>query len=329
MMQAITYQLDTDRFEFKAVERPQLETPFDVMVEVQAVGLNPVDAKVNHWYGMVEKGTKDFIGGLDVSGVIVAKGSQVNQWNIGDKVLYHGNMRRRQGGFADLAVHDSRTLTCHPNISTVEAAASPCAGWTAYQAVEDKLTVSKRNSVLIYGATGGVGSYALQLCKYYQVNTIIAVCSENNFDYARSLGATHCCDYRDNQLVNKINAIVGEAGIDSALDCIGGSAQELISSLLGFNGQLVELVSTFDSSKHQNAFDRALSFHQVSLGSGHVYGQTGYSSITHAGKTLNQLLEKEIIQSPQISTIKLKDIPEVLYELRQGHSRGKFVAQLN
>lgn len=268
------------------------------------------------------------VGGLDVSGVIVAKGSLVSDWNIGDRVLYHGNMRRCQGGFAAFSVHDSRTLTKHPDRSDIEAAASPCAGWTAYRALNDKLHLAGKKSIVIFGASGGVGSYALQLSRHFQVDTIIAVCSEHNFDYATSLGATHCLDYRNQQLLTKVNSIVENQGIECALDCIGGPAQALTSSMLGFDEQLVELVSTIDSAQHQNAFDRGLTLHQLSLGAGHVNGEMGMKSIIQAGIAMNNLLEQNIIVSPKTKTITLNDIPEVLNQIRQGHSRGKYVAKL-
>ena len=327
-MKAVIYRPELDRFAVKTISEPKLETPFDVIVEVHAVGLNPVDAKINHWFGITEAGNRDMVGGLDVSGVIIAKGSMVSDWNIGDHVLYHGNMRRRQGGFAAFSVHDSRTLTRHPDISVIEAAASPCAGWTAYRALNDKLHLAGKSSIVIYGASGGVGSYALQLSRYFQLETIIAVCSEHNFDYATSLGATHCLDYRDQQLLTKVNTIVENHGIECALDCIGGPAQALTSSMLSFDGQLVELVSTIDSTQHQNTFDRGLTLHQLSLGAGHVNGEMGMKSITQAGIAMNTLLEQNIIASPQTTTVTLSDIPDILNQIRQGHSRGKYVAKL-
>lgn len=278
---------------------------------------------------MILPGSRPFVGGLDVAGVIVAKGANVHDWHIGDKVLYHGNMYRRQGGFASLAVHDSRTLTKHPHLSAIEAAASPCAGWTAYRAVKDKLHIENKESILVYGASGGVGSYALQLSRYFKVKTIIAVCSENNFEYAKSLGATHCFDYRDQELVKKISSLVPSNGIDCVLDCIGGDAQTLTSSLLGFDGELVELVSTIDSTQHFNTFDRGLTFHQLSLGAGHNYGQKGFDSIISAGDKMNNLLEKNSISTPNIFSIRFEEIPETLYQIRLGHSRGKYVAVMD
>ncbi len=325
-MEAVIYQPHNKGFELSKISEPKLETPFDVMVEVSCVGLNPVDAKMPFWFDMVQPGTREMVGGLDVSGIIIAKGSQVSDWNLGDRVLYHGNMRRRQGGFAPKAIHDARTLTKHPTISSVEAAASPCAGWTAFRALHDKFHWCGQRSIVIYGASGGVGSYALQLSRHFQYETIIAICSEANFDYVRSLGATHYIDYRNPSILDEVMLITQKQGVDCALDCIGGIAQSLTSSMLSYDGQLVELVSTIDSSKHNKAFDRGLSLSQLSLGSGHVYGKKGQQSIVQAGIRMNALLENKEILTPDTRVISLSDVPEILEQMKQGHSRGKYVA---
>lgn len=328
-MKAIIYQPDNDIFCACDMATPQLESPYDVLIEVDAVGLNPVDAKVNYWFGIVADGTREFVGGLDVSGTIVAKGKEVYQWQLGDRVLYHGNMRRRQGGFAQLAIQDSRTLTPHPEVNACEAAASPCAGWTAYRAINDKLHMaSHKQSVAIYGASGGVGSYAVQLCRYFNVPQVIAICSERNFDYVRSLGATHCFDYRDEKLLEKLAMAVGSDGVDCALDCFGQKGQRVLSASLGFDGQLVELVNTIDSAQHERAFERGLTLHQLSLGSGHVYGNRGFRSIVNAGMTMNLLMEQQKIQAPKLTVIELADIPDALTEIRLGHTCGKYVAAI-
>ena len=80
---------------------------------------------------MVPDTDDTFVGGLGVSGEIVAMGSAVSSWRVGERVLYHGNMRRPFGGFAEYAIYDSRTLTAHPDVSDTLAASTPCAGWTA------------------------------------------------------------------------------------------------------------------------------------------------------------------------------------------------------
>lgn len=103
-----------------------------------------------------------------------------------------------------------------------------------------------------------------------------------------------------------------KSGGECALDCMGGLAQALTFSMLGFNGQLVELLSTINSAQHQNAFDRGLTLHQLSLGAGHVNGEKGMKSITQAGIAMNNLLYQSIIASVQTNIIALSDIPDIL-----------------
>lgn len=98
--------------------------------------------------------------------------------------------------------------------------------------------------------------------------------------------------------------------------------------MLGFDGQLVELVSTINSAQHQNPFDRGLTLHQLSLGAGHVNGENGMKSITQAGIAMNDLFDQNIIASAQTNIIALSDIPDILNQIRQGHARGEYVAKV-
>src|SRR5690606_32563276 len=128
--------------------------------------------------------------GLDVSGVIVELGQNTSPWKVGDRVLCHGNMLSPYGGFAEFSLQRVETLLLHPKLDSVVAAASPCAGWTAWQALVDKLRAGERESLLIFGASGGVGTFAVQLAAQFGVRQIFAACSAETHDYVRALGAT-------------------------------------------------------------------------------------------------------------------------------------------
>ena len=131
----------------------------EVRVKVHAAGLNPVDYKlakrgVGRW-------TYPHILGLDVAGVIDAVGEGVEGWQQGDAVFYHGNYGR-PGGFAEFTVTTARTLVRTPQgLSAIDAAALPCAGFTAYQALVEKLHIQSGQTILVQGGAGGVGGFAL------------------------------------------------------------------------------------------------------------------------------------------------------------------------
>jgi len=134
-------------------------------------------------------------------------GEQVDNWKAGDKVLFHGNMFSQHGGLAEFCLQDNRTLTLLPNFPIAMAASTPCAGWTAWRALFDKLKIKNRNSIFIAGGSGGVCSFAIQIAKHFGLETIITTCSGRNIDYVRSLGATHIIDYQAQDVVKEIMAI--------------------------------------------------------------------------------------------------------------------------
>ncbi|MEZ9864397.1 zinc-binding dehydrogenase [Vibrio breoganii] len=324
-MKALTYNASSDQFVLKQLSMPQIETGWDVVVKVDAVALNPVDSKVHLWKGMVENMDDNFVGGLDVAGEIVEVGDKVIEWSVGDRVLYHGNMRRTQGGFAEYAVQDSRTLIEHPDTDSSVAAATPCAGWTAWCALVDKLDIAKRDSIFIAGGSGGVGSFAIQLAKHYKVPTIITTCSAKNHKFVEELGATHCIDYLESDVVAKVDEIMQGKGVEVALDCVGGDNDILCSKVLGYQGQMVELVQVVRPEAYDNAFLRGLSFHQLSLGSGHVNHRRGRNAIVSAGNAFNLLLEQGEITIPQLQIISLDEAGDALTKIREQRTVGKVV----
>ena len=327
-MKAMTYQLASDSFTLQELARPQLQSDFDVVVKVHAVALNPVDAKVNQWHSMVPDMNDEFVGGLDVAGEIVELGAKVQGWHVGDRVLYHGNMRRAQGGFAEYALQDARTLTAHPNVAPELAAATPCAAWTAYRALVDKLDVHQRRSLFIAGGAGGVGSFAIQLAKHFGVETIITTASSAKHEFVKALGATHVIDYKNEEVVTQVLEITEQRGVDIALDCVGGENDVLCASVLGFEGEMVELVKTVNPSQYPDAFLKGLSFHQLSLGSGHANRDKGFQSIVSAGEAVSDLLERNLLHVPQLEVISLDQIGDKLKAIRTQRTTGKIVAVL-
>jgi len=328
-MRAICFDPASDRFAAADLPTPQLSEPWQVRVVVDWVGLNPVDAKMPLWKGMVPGMDKRFVGGLDVSGRVLEVGSGVTDWKVGDRVLYHGNMRLPHGGFAQEAIADSRTLVPHPNIDGALAAATPCAGWTAYRALVDKLRAGRKHSLLILGASGGVGSFALQLARHLGVNQVIAVCSAPNHDFVRSLGATHTVDYRTHDVLEAVEAITQGVGVEAAFDCVGGPNAALAADALAFDGQACELVDVWDPSEARDPFGRSLTFHQLSLGGGYAAGPRGRASIRTAGLAFTELLAPGIIEVPKLQVVAFDAISDALDRIRGQRTVGKIVAHMD
>jgi len=176
-----------------------------VLVQVHAAGLNPLDIKTRRGELRWIRGAKfPMVLGNDASGVVVKCGRQVTEFQLGDTVYGMFDPRStpswtgftRSGAYAELAVTRAETLTTKPDrLSHVEAAAIPLACLTAYQALTQRASVQPGSRVLINGASGGVGVYAVQLAKAWGAS-VTAVCSERTHDVVRRLGADRLVDYR-------------------------------------------------------------------------------------------------------------------------------------
>lgn len=323
-MRALTYNPADDQFVIQELPQP-VPGPHEVLVRVHACGLNPVDAKIDQWHAMAPAMHAGWVPGLDVSGEIVTLGAGVTGWQAGEQVLYHGDMFQPHGGFAQFALQDARALVRHPAVPAALAAASPCAGWTAWRALVDKLRIAGADSVFIAGGAGGVGSFAVQIARHLGVRRIIATASSGNHDYVRELGATDAIDYRVEDVVARVMALTDGQGVPFALDTVGGDNDIVAARVLGYEGQMVELVRVVRPEAYPDAFMKGLSFHQLSLGSGHRHGPRGRETLVEAGRQVSALLESGAIRVPRLRVIPLAEVSDALREMRKQRTVGKVV----
>jgi len=323
-MKALTFNPVDDTFRICDLPVPS-PGPKDVLVRVAACGLNPVDAKIVFWKDMVPDMDREWTPGLDVSGTIVAVGEEVSGWKEGDRILYHGNMLRPRGGLAEFALHKAATLIPHPDVPEAVAAATPCAGWTAWRALHDKLRLEKDHSFLVTGGSGGVGGFAIQIARALGVRRIFVTCSAKNHDYVRSLGATDVIDYRSENVAARIRELTAGRGVDRALDTVGPDEDLAVAESLAFEGEMVELVDVVRPSEYRDVFGRGLSFHQLALGAGHRAGPEGEERIVRAGRACCQMLEDHSLTVPVLETIPLEEADPRLEEIRNRRNVGKTV----
>jgi len=236
LMKAITYRCygSPDVLEFADVEKP---TPADdeVLIKIRAAGVNPLD-----WHDMrgspyfIRLGTglgapKDTRLGVDFAGTVEAVGSAVIRFKPGDDVFGGAN-----GAFAEyLTVSQDKGLVLKPaDISFAQAASVPIAGLTALQALRDSGKLEPGQKVLINGASGGVGTFAVQIAKAFDAE-VTGVCSSRNEAMVRSLGADHVIDYKQE------NYTEGEQRYDLIIDMIGNHSLLANRGVLKPDGRLV------------------------------------------------------------------------------------------
>lgn len=208
--------------------------PREVLLEVHAGGVDQgtwhlvagMPLVVRLGFGF--RRPKNPVPGLDVSGVVVALGSEVADLEVGDEVF--GIAR---GSFAEFAVADAAKIVRRPDaLGSIEAAGLAVSGVTALQAVRDSVGVKPGERVLVIGASGGVGSFAVQIAKSLGAE-VTGVCSAAKADLVRSLGADHVIDYRSEAL----DATGG--GFDAIIDTGGANKLRVLRGVLAERGRLV------------------------------------------------------------------------------------------
>jgi NADPH:quinone reductase len=183
------------------VDNPKLETR-DLLVQIQAISVNPVDTKVRKGSGPGQPSAELKILGWDAAGVVVEVGSDVTLFAPGDEVYYAGSLDR-PGSYAEFQAVDERIVGKKPaSIDFANAAALPLTTITAWEMLFDRLSLprngtSDKGSILIVGGAGGVGSIATQLAKKLTGLTIIASASRpETVEWCQEMGAHHVVDHR-------------------------------------------------------------------------------------------------------------------------------------
>jgi NADPH:quinone reductase-like Zn-dependent oxidoreductase len=308
--------------EVLSIEEVPTPTPGkgQVLVRVEASSLNALD-----WHyltgtpyfmrllsGLVRP--KRTIHGADVAGTVVAVGSEVTGFRVGDEVF--GECEG--GGCAPYLSVDAARIVAKPAEVSFEAAgATPVAGLTALQGLRTRADVQPGEHVLINGAAGGVGTFAVQIAKVLGAE-VTAVCSTPNVDMVRGLGADHVVDYRTDDFVP------GGARFDVMIDNVGNrSAAECLSVLLPdaryvavsgpktnrWLGPIGHLVRTGLAFRR-----RSQSFHQFTASPNH-------DDLT----LLGELLATGGVAPAVERVIGLEGVADALAEIGTGHTRAKIV----
>jgi NADPH:quinone reductase-like Zn-dependent oxidoreductase len=189
----------------------------EVLVQVRAAGVNPVDWKTRRGDGVARwVGPPPFVPGWDVAGVVVDMGYGVTLFERGDRVLGMPWFPRAAGAYAEFVAAPSRQFARIPDgMSFEEAAALPLAGLTAWQSLVDTAALQAGETVLVHGASGGVGHLAVQIAKACGA-TVIATGRSANHDFLRALGADECVD-RDTVAIQdaaqEVDAVLDFAGL--------------------------------------------------------------------------------------------------------------------
>lgn len=322
-MKAITYcDYGIANLKLEEIEKP---TPNDdqILVKVRAASVNPYDwhfiegtPKIMRMMGVGLRKPKDTRLGVDFAGTVEAVGKNVTQFKPGDDVF-----GGKGGAFAEYVCRRAEgAVALKPaNITFEQAASVNIAGITALQGLRDKGKVQPGQKVLINGASGGVGTFAVQIAKSFGAD-VTGVCSTRNVDLVRSLGADRVIDY------TKEDFAKGTERYDVILDNVPNHSLSECRQILNPNGKYVMIGGGGpNDNRWIGPFGRVI--HTLILSPfinqkmGMMMADANQNDLTILGDMMQSGKLKPVIDR----TYKLDQVPDAIRYLEEGHARGKVV----
>lgn len=246
MMRAIQFQSpgSPDVLTVRQVPQPRLQTDRDLLIELRAAGVNPIDTKLRQ-RGTFYPDCMPAILGCDGAGIVTAVGQQVQHFRVGDEVYFcHGGLGETPGTYAEYAVVDERFVAHKPtSLSFVEAAAAPLVLITAWEALLDRGQLQAEEQVLIQAGAGGVGHVALQLAQLTGARVATTVSSAAKAAFVEGLGAELAILYPQTDVVATLMAWTHGKGVDLAFDTVGGPVLSQSFAATRLYGNVVTLLA--------------------------------------------------------------------------------------
>jgi NADPH:quinone reductase-like Zn-dependent oxidoreductase len=320
-LKAITYHRygPPEVLELQDVDEPAVGD-HDVLVRVRAASANPRDwhfMRGEPYFIRLQAGLrtpKNSLLGSDVAGQVEAVGRNVTRFRPGDEVVADVV----QGGFAEYACVPEDLAVLKPaNLTFEQAAAVPLAALTALQGLRDVGKVQPGQKVLVIGAAGGVGTFAVQIAKWLGAE-VTGVCSTNKVDMVRSIGADHVVDYTREDFTKgggRYDVVFQLAGTRSPSDCRRALAPKgtLVLSSGESNGRWIGPVSRILAGIALSPF---------------VSQRLAPFVAKRSGEDLQLVME--LIESGEVSPVldrsyALSEVPDAIRHLEAGHARGKVV----
>lgn len=297
----------------------------ELLIKVHVVGLNPVD------YRIIESGIDAWsyphIIGIDVVGEVAQLGADTHGFSIGDRVFYHGDLRRN-GSLADYTVTRYESVALLPDkLSDEQGAALLCSAMTAYQALYRKINLSNKKTILVHSGGGNVGFIGIQLAKSLGLKVLTTV-SDRKRALAEQAGADVLIDYHNENVTKRVLEETHGLGVDISLNTVGHN--EIASDLdrIAYNGQIV---AVGDDIPNELDFDqKAATIARVALGG--VYRSENPTEIQDLATIASELATMMLNGSltvPIDKTFPFDEAPAALELVKNGSALGKINIRVN
>lgn len=305
-------------------EKPQPQNN-EVLIQIKASGFNPID------YQMLEnelerKLISSPILGRELSGIIVEKGADVTQFNIGDEVFCGSGSMGSNGTYAEYISVPEAIVSLKPkNISFEQAASIPSAGLTSFQ-IFKRLKLQPQQTILITGAAGGVGSFLLKILLAHHIENFIAtVGSEENRQMLLNLGVKghQIVNYKEENLIDNILKANHHQPFDIGIDLVGNYMAEVTAEVLKINGTYVDATALVTKEAHELLFNKGTLIMNIS---NYTYGMVKqYDYYKNSLEEITKLIENGSIIPSQykiIGTLSLETVLKAHSILKNNQTQG-------
>ncbi len=322
----------TDMFQLTEVPDPVLDDPQHVLVRLYAAGLNPVDYKLRRVGGFYPD-RLPLILGCDGAGVVEAIGEAVTKFKAGDEVFFfNGGMGGDdQGNYAELtSIHQDYLAAKPKSLSMVEAASVPLVWLTAWEALFDRYSLQAGESILIHGGAGGVGYIAIQIAKYAGATVFTTISSPEKAEFAKSLGADHCINYKEENFVEAVLNLSAGKGVDVVFDVVGGQVfadSFPATKIYGHVVTLDEINFSKDEVKAAKLRNLSLSY-ELMLTPMHFKMHAARVRQTDMLNEAARLIDARQIKVFVSNVFSLEEVDQAHNIVEGGHSTGKTVIKI-
>lgn len=306
----------------RAEDHPKPEPgPFELLVEVHATSVNPVDVKIR---GNRRGGRKmPLILGYDVSGVVVACGSQVTNWKPGDAVYGCPNLFGN-GANAEYAVLDARAAAPKPaSLDHATAAVLPLVSLTAWEALHERARITAGQDVLIHGGGGGVGHIAIQLARLHGCRVTTTAGRAQSISFCRdNLEADEVIDYRELDFVDVVKSRTDGRGVPVVFDTVGGENFRRSIECVAPRGQLVTILGSTPGDSADLLLYRSITVHYEFMGARVAYADAPerQGAILRA---VARLVDRGLLRPHVSLQLPLERVADGHRQVETGHTLGK------
>ena len=300
----------------------------DLLIEVHASALNPIDFKIRRG-ALAKNRSFPFVLGFDVSGIIRAVGKEVSGFSPGDAV-YASPSLVRNGANAEFVCVDARTVAPKPrSLDHLYAASLSLVTLTAWEALYDRVGLDGTETVLVQGGGGGVGHIAIQLARLRGCRVLATASRNESMQLCLEMGADVVINYREEDVIQRINQETNGYGCEVVFDCVGGDVFDWSPTCVRANGHMISIAGggANMSEACNKLFVRNATLHFEMMGVPTMYGVNPEKQ----GEILRQAAAQVDLGHLRVHVSRVFDLEQLQEAHRlqeQGHVVGKLALRV-